>query len=321
MLAPQACVTVEISAQPALEQRAALERRCSEILGAKRCRIVLSTDEDPGSVCWRARVTTEGGSMPTEASVVLSDGTEPTHAPVRRDVTFRANDVVAERWATLGLVIAALVTVEEHSAAEVVPAATTGPAGGGFAPVIGGGDADLEARVETRSPVPVTGELGVAGVAGVGFLPSAALGVRALGVVAYGHLGVLARGTIFPAETRGSLGGHGAGDFDLASGGLGLCGVSARGRWGGRLCVGGDVARMRARGLGVTETNSRTAWWQALWLAPSAELRLARHLALTLELEAGVILRRPTFAINGTPSTFTAGPLGGTAALGLAVPF
>src|SRR5690349_16655759 len=130
MLAAQACVAVEVAGAPAAqEQRAALERRCSEILGARRCRIV--TQADDTAACWHARVTTEGGDPPAEASVVLADETEPLHAPVRRDITFRPNDVVVERWATLGLVIAALVTVEEHSAAEAAPGVAPGPENAG----------------------------------------------------------------------------------------------------------------------------------------------------------------------------------------------
>src|SRR6516225_1858554 len=123
MVAPAACVAVEVSGSPAAqEQRAALERRCSDILGARRCRIVAPGDPGAGDVtCWQVVVTTEGGETPAEASVVLSDATDPQHAAVRRDVTFRPNDAVTERWATLGLVIAALVTVEEHSAAEAAP--------------------------------------------------------------------------------------------------------------------------------------------------------------------------------------------------------
>ncbi len=137
MVAPQACVAVEITGAPAAEPRAALERRCSDILGAHRCRIIAPGESQAGGpACWQVIVTTEGGDTPTEASVVLNDATDPTHVPVRRDVTFRPNDVVIERWGTLGLVIAALVTVEEHSAAEETPAAPWSTAGGGFAPVV-----------------------------------------------------------------------------------------------------------------------------------------------------------------------------------------
>ena len=39
MVAPQACVAVQIPGAPAADERAALERRCSDILGARRCRI------------------------------------------------------------------------------------------------------------------------------------------------------------------------------------------------------------------------------------------------------------------------------------------
>ena len=78
---------------------------------------------------------------------------------------------------------------------------------------------------------------------------------------------------------------------------------------------------MSARGVGVAETNSALAWWGSLWGAASAELRLASHFALTLEVEAALLLRRPTFAIEGVSTVFTPSPIGGALALGVAVPF
>src|SRR5450432_1912982 len=150
MIAPQACVAVEISVSTAAQdQRAALERRCSDILGAHRCRIVGPGEGDASVGCWQVVVTTEGGVTPTDASVILDDPTDPSHAPVKRDVTFRPNDAIAERWATLGLVIAALVTVEEHSAAEEAPVSAWNAAGAGFAPAI-------DARREAPPPEPPT---------------------------------------------------------------------------------------------------------------------------------------------------------------------
>jgi hypothetical protein len=311
MLAPQACVAVEVAGPPAAqEQRFALEQRCSEILGAGRCRIVVATSAEPRGACWHARVTAEGGATPTDASVVLTDDTEPDHAPVRRDVTFRPNDAVAERWATLGLVIAALVTVEEHSAAEAAP-----PAGAVSAPVI-------EARPPPAPPIPFVGGVGAAGVGSVGLLPGAALGARVDAYVGVGHVALLGRFTAYPAQSRAQLGAGGAGgDFDLASGGLGLCGLLTRGRWGGRACAGGDLLRAHAQGLGVTETNTLTVSWQALWVGAVAELRVARHLELALALEAAAALHRPTFAITNTPSVFSPAPVSGAAALGVEVPF
>jgi hypothetical protein len=315
MLAAQACVAVEISGAPAAQdQRAALERRCSEILGLRRCRIVSSADEIAG--CWHARVTAEGGDTPSEASVVLADETEPTHTPVRRDITFRPNDALVERWATLGLVIAALVTVEEHSAAEAEPTVPPGPENQGFAPTI------VAPAPAPEPGEPFDGEVSVLGVGAVGFLPEAALGARLEASLARGHVAGLARGTIFPAGARASFAASGAGgDVDLWSVGLGLCGRARTGPWGARLCAGGDLARMRASGVGVAETNSAAAWWEAVWVGASGAYSVASHLAVTLQVEGAVVLQRPTFAIYGAQSTFTPAPVGGTVALGLAVPF
>ncbi|HTA19933.1 MAG TPA: hypothetical protein VK989_11605 [Polyangia bacterium] len=317
MVAPQACVAVEITGSPAAqEQWSALERRCSDILGSKRCRLVPAGQDDAGAGCWRAVVTAEGGDTPTEASVVLSDETEPTHAPVRRDVTFRANDAVQERWATLGLVIAALVTVEEHSAAEAAPTPELTSAGGGFTPVV-------EARVEPpRAGPPFEGEVRASGVGGLGFLPGGALGVRGEISAAWRAFEIVGRGTLFPESNRASFGSTGAGgDLQLEGAGLGLCGRGARGRFGARVCVGGDLLHTSARGLGVSKTNVDRVWWGAAWTGASVELRLYRHLALALDAEVALLLERPTFEIVGESAEFTPSPVGGLLALGVAVPF
>jgi hypothetical protein len=313
MVAPQACVAVEIAGAPAAELRGALERRCSDILGAARCRVI--EREAAGEGCWRVEVTTGGGDSPREASVALRLS-DPLRAPVTRDVTFRPNDAVADRWATLGLVIAALVTVEEHSAAEV--AAPTAPSGGGFAPVIG---LDHEAALAPSS-APLTFEARAAAVGSVGMLPSAAAGARVELSVARGPVAVLARATLFPEDSRASLDPSGASaELQLWTAGLGACGQGARGRWGLRACAGADVARTTATGSGVSETNSARSWWASTWLGVSAELRLYRHLALTADLEGAVVYWRPVFAINGVDQRFTAAPVAGVLAFGVAVPF
>ncbi|HVZ75373.1 MAG TPA: hypothetical protein VHJ20_23515 [Polyangia bacterium] len=312
MVAPQACVAVEIAGPVAADApRAALERRCSEILGVGRCRIVLPESADRGASCWQARVASAGDGA---ATVELADPSEPARAPVRRDLSFRANDAPAERWATLGLVIAALVTVEEHSAADDAPAIERGQAGGGFAPVI-------EAPA-SPPPMNVRGALAASGVAALGALPHAALGARVEATLGGEHLAFVARGTIFPASTRATVGGAGAGgDFELLSFGAGLCGWTERGRWRARLCAGGDVDRTRANGVGVAETNGATAWWETAWLGAGAERRLSSHLALVATIEGAAAFERPTFAIEGAQSTvFSPAPVSVTAALGLAVP-
>jgi hypothetical protein len=321
MVAQQACVAVEIIGSPApAEQRAALERRCSDILGARRCRIVAPGQSGmDGPACWQVVVTTGGGDPPSDASVVLNDVTDPEHVPVRRDVTFRPNDVIPERWATLGLVIAALVTVEEHSAAEETPVTPFNSAGGGFAPAVeaNGGASPL------APSSPLAGEVRVVAVVAIGLLPEGALGVRAEGSLARRWLALVARATVFPTDSRTTLSARGAGgEVQVSAVGLGLCGViGGRGRLGGRACLGGDVARTGARGFGVSETNAVVAWWQTAWAAASAELRIYHHLALTLDVEGDVLFERPTFGIHGAPTTFTPSPVAGVVAVGLAVPF
>jgi hypothetical protein len=317
MVAPQACVAIEMTSAPPADQRAALEQRCSDILGARRCRVVGPSDvtEAGAPACWQVVVTTEGGDTPTDASVVLSDVTDPAHPPVRRDVTFRPNDAVADRWATLGLVIAALVTVEEHSAAEATP--TPGGAGDGL-------PLGVEARrvSPAAAPLPLAGEIRAAAVGALGLLPDAALGARVEAGLGWRWLWLIARATIFPEASRAAFGASGAGgDVQLSAAGLGLCARGGRGRWGARGCLGADAERTRARGFGVSETTAVVAWWGSAWAAASAELRLHRHFAFTLEVEGAALYERPTFGIRGVPSMFTTAPVAGTLAVGVEVPF
>src|SRR5882672_4214894 len=318
MVAQQACVAVEITGSPApAEQRASLERRCSDILGARRCRIVAPGDIGMGGpACWQVIVTREGGDTPISASVVLNDVTDPQHVPVRRDVTFRSNDAVHERWATLGLVIAALVTVEEHSAAEETPATPFNSAGGGFAPAVeaqGGGPPGA------AQPGPLTGEARVSAVGALGLLPQPALGVRVEGSLARRPVALVARATVFPTDSRTTFSARGAGgDVQLVAAGLGLCGVGGENRLSARACLGGDAVRTRASGFGVSQTNAVIAWWGSAWASASLELRLIHRLALTFDVEGAVLFERPTFGIHGAPSTFTTSPVEGALAAGLA---
>ncbi|HVU52234.1 MAG TPA: hypothetical protein VHL80_16160 [Polyangia bacterium] len=318
MIAPQACVAVQITGAPAAEERADLERRCSDILGARRCRIVAPGEGAPGGpACWQILVATDGRDPPAEASVVLSDPTDATQATVRRDVTFRANDAAAERWATLGLVIAALVTVEENSAAEAGPAQSWNAAGAGFHPDVGA----RRGAPPSAPSRPVDLEARASAVGALGLLPDATVGARVELSAVRGHLAVAGRATVFPGDSRVTLGGPAVAELQLWAAGLGLCGRGARGRWGGRACLGGDLARTSAHGAGVSETNTAVRWWASTWLGLSVELRLWQHLALTAEVEGAVVLVRPAFAIYGVPSTFTSSAVGGTLALGVAVPF
>lgn len=312
MVAPQACVAVEIAGPSAADdQRAALESRCSEILGARRCRIVAGPPDLSTGACWHAVVTPPREETSAEASVILRDDTEPTHVPVRRDITFRPNDLPTERWATLGLVIAALVTVEEHSAAEATPPVPGPPEG---VPVV--------VAVPAPPAVPLEAAVRASIVGALGLLPQAALGARVEVSVARGYVEVLARGTIFPGDSRATLGADGAaGDVQLVMVGLGACGRGVGPAWGARLCLAGDMQRLRARGVGVAETSAATDWAPSLSGVASVSRRLGAHLALTLEAELVARLERPTFAIAGAPSVYQSAPVGGVAALGLAVPF
>src|SRR5260221_8740047 len=131
MLAPLACVAIQIigpSVRPT--EIEALQQRCGGILGSDRCRVMMPQVSGEGrladSSCWRATVVI--ADKDAAATVVLAAGSGPTARETRRDLTFADRDLIPERWATLGLVIAALVTIEEHSAAAREPPPSWVPA-------------------------------------------------------------------------------------------------------------------------------------------------------------------------------------------------
>jgi hypothetical protein len=169
----------------------------------------------------------------------------------------------------------------------------------------------------------VRGALAAMGVAALGVLPHPAAGARLEATLGGERLAFVARGTLFPASTRATIGTAGAGgDFDLWAVGAGLCGLAGHGPWRGRLCAGGELARMRARGVGVAETNGATALWQAAWVGVGAARQLASHVELVASVEGAALFERPTFAIQGAqPAVFSPSPVALTVALGLAVPF
>src|SRR5258708_6881117 len=115
MLLPP-CVSIELGAtQPAASSAAILVDRCDAILGESRCQLAPTGVELTAPGCWTARVQAPTDA-PLTATVVLRDPGHPDRRTVQRSVEFHPRDAPSDRWATLGLLIAALVTIEEHSA-------------------------------------------------------------------------------------------------------------------------------------------------------------------------------------------------------------
>src|SRR6266700_4803616 len=212
MLLIPACVAVQIiGASPEPAEVGALRSRCSDILGGERCRI--AHDESapgagaPDAVCWRATVIV--ADRDAAARVVLRaapgiTGTRVTH----RDIAFQERDEVPERWATIGLVIAALVTIEERSALTSVDAEAPASKTPQTPPRA------LISATTTASPVrdvPVLthGGAGVhavlAGTAATGPLPGTAFGARLEAGVDWTRLGIVARFSYYPERNRATV--------------------------------------------------------------------------------------------------------------------
>src|SRR5882724_4190672 len=215
MLLIPACVAVQIiGAPPAPAEVGALESRCSGILGGDRCRVVAEptprardTEED---ACWRATVTIAERGAAAQVVLRTAHGVEARDA--RRDVAFQDRDEISERWATLGLLIAALVTVEERSAATTTggDAATMEPSPSARSPsapspILATTIAvpALEVPVRTRGGPGIHATL--AGIAVTGPLPGTAFGARAEAGVDWPRAGVVARLAYYPEHNRATV--------------------------------------------------------------------------------------------------------------------
>ncbi|HEX4337617.1 MAG TPA: hypothetical protein VH062_17005 [Polyangiaceae bacterium] len=317
-----ACVAIHVVAAAATPvDTDALLARCNGILGEAECR--LENEPATPADCWRATVTLDDRGA--RAAIELRGTSDEllTH----RDVHFDARDQVKDRGATLGLVVAALVTVEEHSAAGTAsepaskPPAPPPPAPSSLVPSSPAPSPPVPARGGHRPDV----ELSVNVLGSVGFLPSVAFGVRVEGAAYVGPFGALLRAEYTPPASEATIAianGVGGGRFSAWALGAGLC---ARARPATPLsfrgCLGGDLEATTATGFGVEETSSATAVFGTAWLALGTELRFSRHFAAALDVDGLVATERPAFAIRGAPTVFTPARAGGRAALGLAYVF
>jgi hypothetical protein len=341
-----ACVAIQLLGAPATPDGAqALQQRCDGILGAGQCRVVdargnpATSASVPGAAaCWQATVTR--ASNDTAASVVVRAAGAPDERGERRDLTFQARDELNERWATLGLVIAALVTLEEHSA-DASPASEAVAAAGppGTTPPIGPSrpwfsrdpavPARLTVSVQPEPPrtLPRVADLRVLAMGDVGRLPWTTLGARLAAtfqVVRYLDLevGGAYLTSIGTAAIPVAGGGTGGGHFNLWSATLGLCPHSELAmRLTGHVCAGGDLSATTASGFGVAETAQTTAWVGHAWFGFDSELHLSRHLALIAEYKTEAALRRPVFVIDGAGNVYQPSRVSVNLSLGLAAVF
>jgi hypothetical protein len=335
MLPAHACVAIQIvGAYAAPGEITALRQRCDSILGAEQCRVVSGAGLGDDA-CWRSTVTV--GVRVGVATVVLAAGDRNNARQTRRDLSFQDRDQLPERWATLGLVIAALVTIEEHTAAA---APEPRPADSGVArPATEGQRHEalmvaLAADGGRAAPAagPASRWLGggrlnamLAGLAAAGSLPGVAFGVGLELSVLWAHAGALARAAYFPLGPRATVPvttGTGGGRFGMWSAGFGVCGRARADRMLSlRACAGGDFSVTAADGFGVAETATTRALSEAIWGAVGAQLHVSPRITVVAEPEVRVAAQRSGFAILGAGTVFTPSRVGGRVALGVAVRF
>ncbi|MEA2701146.1 MAG: hypothetical protein QOI66_5417 [Myxococcales bacterium] len=317
------CVSIELNAnQPSLSSAAIVEERCGAILGKDRCHVSLgsSPSQEATASCWVASIDA-ANDVPLVATVVLHNPARPERRDVERSVEFRQRDAPADRWATLGLLIAALVTIEEHSATPPPPADSPDAAQRLR-------DAQRAAALlrATEQPPPAPQKIAVdiraSALLAAGMVPGTAWGLRGEVAIGTRRLAGLARFSYLPSrsETAPTAPRQG-GDFRLWAPGVGLCWKSGEAhRLSMRICGGGDLNITAGQGFGISEPAQHTVQWGSLWAGVGAQLRLFSHAFVVAGLEGTAGIERPSFTLN-SGDLYTVPPVGGYASLGLAVPY
>jgi hypothetical protein len=342
-----ACVAIQLLGTPAAPDAVrALEQRCEGILGAGECRLAAANAPDGdgasaagnngGDACWRATVARTGDDA--AASVVVSAPGAVAGQAAHREVTFQTRDELTERWATLGLVIAALVTLEEHSAKA---RASPGDAAAAPTPETPGSAGRPWFSRDRSLPPPVTIAVGptdpsrapprltdlrLLAVADFGRLPWATFGARLAATLELArYLDLEVSGAYLTSTGTGAVsvadGGTGGGHFNLWSMALGLCVPQHGTKLSGHTCAGGDVSATSATGFGVAETSHQTVWVPNIWFGFDSLFHLTRHLALVVEYKVEVAVTRPVFVISNASPVFQASRFSQNLGLGLAAAF
>jgi|SRR5579872_2225060 len=321
MLPP--CVSVELDVnQPSLASAAIVEERCDAILGEGRCQVTVGVPEpaETTSGCWTARVRA-AGDAPLTATVLLHDRNRPERREVQRTVDFQPRDAPSDRWATMGLLIAALVTIEEHSASP--------PSDDAADRERRQRETEQAAELLRRSvpPPPIERRHAVIDVRATallatGMMPGWVWGLRGEANLTGKHWAVQGRLSYLPSQSdAGTADGHEGGDFRLVAPGIGACGMTSETRrLSGRLCAGGDLNLTRVEGFGVTEPAQHTVRWGALWAGIAGQLRIFPHAYVVAGLDGTAALKRPSFTLDS--GDFYAMPAyGAYASLGLAATY
>jgi hypothetical protein len=317
------CVSIELNAnQPSLSSAAIVEERCGAILGKDRCHVSLgsSSSQEGNASCWLASIDA-ANDVPLVATVVLRNPAHPERRDVERSVEFRQRDAPPDRWATLGLLIAALVTIEEHSATPA-PDADSPDAAQRLR------DAERAAALLRATEPPPTAprriavDLRASALLATGMVPGTAWGLRGEVAIGTRRLAGLVRFSYLPSrtETTPAVPRQG-GDFQLWAPGIGLSWKSGEAhRLSIRICGGGDLNITAGQGFGISEPAQRTVQWGSLWAGLAGQLRLFSHAFLVAGLEGTAAIKRPSFTLN-SGDLYTVPPVGAYASLGLAIPY
>ncbi len=329
------CVAIQLlGAAAAPDAVQALQQHCDSVLGAGECRMARDGSSDGKTECWRATlVRTVDDVM---ASIVV-DGSDAAAGHVaQRDVTFQSNDERTDRWATLGLVIAALVTQQEHAAASTPPATATAAPAAEPRPPTGSHwfsrdrsetePATISEELESSHELLHLADVRLLAVADVGRLPWATVGARLAatsGVTRYldVEIGFAYLASTGAAAIPMSAGGGGV-HFNLLSATLGLCPRSrVNTRLTGHVCLGGDVAEMTATAFGPAQPERAHAWLPNAWVGFDSALRLTRHLALVAEFKTELAVTGPPLIVGAGTAIFQASRLTENVAFGIAGTF
>ena len=132
-------------------------------------------------------------------------------------------------------------------------------------------------------------------------------------------------GAYFPAQTTKLAAGGEGGRFALLSLSLRACGLAARGRFEAGPCLGGQLDRMSASGVGSStlfDAEQASGWWGAGLAGAAASWRLSPLLALFARGEAVLTPAERRFVLQpGTVVVHTPSRTAGRAALGIELRF
>jgi len=101
-------VVIDIPVEVAAETAAVATARCQQVLGSGRCRL-RSQNGDLGDATYYARVSWKGADQ-SVLRIVFSRATPPRAPVAERALAFSEADAAESRWASVGLVVAGLVT-------------------------------------------------------------------------------------------------------------------------------------------------------------------------------------------------------------------